>query len=111
MADAHAAERYFAATSDRGSIIGNPGNEFLWADGALLRAWPANPSENQYTTVRNSNVPTLLIGGTVDFADAGPERHEGTAAPPAQRPPGHPVRARAHGRLLALTNRAPAPTC
>ena len=66
-ADAHTAERYFASTSDHGSIIGNPANEFLWADGALLRAWPANPSENQYTTVRNSSVPTLLVGGTLDF--------------------------------------------
>jgi pimeloyl-ACP methyl ester carboxylesterase len=68
QADRHAAERYFASTGDRGSIIGNPGNDFLWADGALLKAWPANPSANQYTTVRNSSVPTLLIGGTVDFA-------------------------------------------
>jgi pimeloyl-ACP methyl ester carboxylesterase len=68
QADRHSAERYFATAGDRGSIIGNPGNDFLWADGALLRAWPANPSQNQYTTVRNSSVPTLLIGGTVDFA-------------------------------------------
>jgi len=68
QADAHTAERYFAGTSDRGSIIGNPGNEFLWANGALLHAWPANPSQNQYTTVPNSDVPTLLIGGTLDFA-------------------------------------------
>jgi pimeloyl-ACP methyl ester carboxylesterase len=67
LADTHTAERYFASSSDRGSIIGNPASEFLWADGALLRAWPANPSENQYTTVRNSDVPTLLIGGTLDF--------------------------------------------
>jgi len=66
-ADAHPAERYFASTSDRGSIIGNPANAFLWADGALLHAWPANPSQNQYTSVPNSSVPTLLIGGTLDF--------------------------------------------
>ena len=32
-----------------------------------MRALPANPSENQYTSVPNSNVPTLLIGGTLDF--------------------------------------------
>jgi pimeloyl-ACP methyl ester carboxylesterase len=67
QADAHAAERYFGATSDRGSIIGNPANQFLWGGGALLHAWPANPSRNQYTSVPNSNVPTLLIGGTLDF--------------------------------------------
>ena len=66
--DRHAVQRYYASTGDRGSIIGNPGTDFLWGDGALLHAWPANPSQNQYQTVRNSTVPTLLIGGTVDFA-------------------------------------------
>ena len=35
--------------------------------GGLVHAWPANPGENQYTSVPNSNVPTLLIGGTLDF--------------------------------------------
>jgi pimeloyl-ACP methyl ester carboxylesterase len=67
MADAHPAERYFSSGTDRGSIIGNPATEFLWGAGALVHAWPANPSENQYTSVQNSNVPTLLIGGTLDF--------------------------------------------
>jgi hypothetical protein len=66
--DRHAVQRYFAGTGDRGSIIGNPGTDFLWGDGALLHAWPANPSQNQYQAVRNSSVPTLLVGGTVDFA-------------------------------------------
>ena len=33
----------------------------------MLHAWPANPGENQYTSVQNSSVPTLLIGGTLDF--------------------------------------------
>jgi len=33
----------------------------------MAHAWPANPGENQYTSVQNSNVPTLLIGGTLDF--------------------------------------------
>jgi hypothetical protein len=32
-----------------------------------VHAWPANPGENQYTSVQNSSVPTLLIGGTLDF--------------------------------------------
>jgi TAP-like protein len=39
----------------------------LWGAGGLVHAWPANPGENQYTSVQNSNVPTLLIGGTLDF--------------------------------------------
>jgi len=66
MADTHTAQRYFDSTTGRGSIIGNPLTQLLWA--GELRAWPANPSENQYTRVQNSNVPTLLIGGTLDFA-------------------------------------------
>ncbi|MGO9159437.1 MAG: alpha/beta hydrolase [Streptosporangiaceae bacterium] len=68
MADAHPAERYFNSGAGGGSIIGNPFTEFLWGAGGLVHAWPANPGENQYTSVQNSNVPTLLIGGTLDFA-------------------------------------------
>ena len=67
MADAQPVERYFSSGAGRGSIIGNPFAEFLWGAGGLVHAWPANPGENQYTSVQNSNVPTLLIGGTLDF--------------------------------------------
>ena len=67
MADAQPVERYYSSGADRGSIIGNPLAEFLWGAGGLVHAWPANPGEDQYTTVPNSNVPTLLIGGTLDF--------------------------------------------
>jgi pimeloyl-ACP methyl ester carboxylesterase len=67
VADAQPAERYFSSGADRGSIIGNPFTEFLWGAGGMAHAWPANPGENQYTSVQNSNVPTLLIGGTLDF--------------------------------------------
>jgi pimeloyl-ACP methyl ester carboxylesterase len=67
LADAHPVERYFSSGADRGSIIGNPLGEFLWGAGGMAHAWPANPGENQYTSVQNSNVPTLLIGGTLDF--------------------------------------------
>jgi pimeloyl-ACP methyl ester carboxylesterase len=68
MADAQPAKRYFSSGAGGGSIIGNPFTEFLWGAGGLVHAWPANPGENQYTSVQNSNVPTLLIGGTLDFA-------------------------------------------
>jgi pimeloyl-ACP methyl ester carboxylesterase len=64
--DVHAAQHYYSSSGGRGSIIGNPGTDFLWADGGFATAWPANPSVNQYTSVPNSDVPTLLIGGTVD---------------------------------------------
>src|SRR5580698_3237402 len=67
MADAHTVERYYSSGADRGSIIGNPLAEFIWGAGGLVHAWPANPGENQYTSVQNSSVPTLLIGGTLDF--------------------------------------------
>src|ERR1700689_670278 len=67
MADAQPVERYFSSGADRGSIIGNPLGEFLWGAGGLVHAWPANPGENQYTSVQNSSVPTPLIGGTLDF--------------------------------------------
>jgi pimeloyl-ACP methyl ester carboxylesterase len=67
MADAQPAERYFSSGAGGGSIIGNPFAKFLWGAGGLVHAWPANPGENQYTSVMNSNVPTLLIGGTLDF--------------------------------------------
>jgi hypothetical protein len=66
-ADAQPAERYFGSGAGGGSIIGNPFTEFLWGAGGMAHAWPANPGENQYTSVQNSNVPTLLIGGTLDF--------------------------------------------
>jgi hypothetical protein len=67
MADAQPAERFFSSGAGGGSIIGNPFAEFLWGAGGLVHAWPANPGESQYTSVQNSNVPTLLIGGTLDF--------------------------------------------
>jgi pimeloyl-ACP methyl ester carboxylesterase len=67
MADAQPVDRYFSSGADRGSIIGNPLGTFLWGAGGLAHAWPANPSEYQYTKVPNSSIPTLLIGGTLDF--------------------------------------------
>ena len=68
MADAQPAERYYSSGAGGGSIIGNPFTKFLWGAGGLVHAWPANPGENQYNTVPNSSVPTLLVGGTLDFA-------------------------------------------
>jgi pimeloyl-ACP methyl ester carboxylesterase len=65
--DAGAARRYYSAGHGN-SIIGSPGSDFLFAGGRLMRAWPANPTENEYTRVRTSNVETLMVGGTLDFA-------------------------------------------
>ena len=67
-ADGQAAERYFGSRQSDGSILGNPGTEFLWGGGELLHAWPPSPGENQYSRVQTSSVSTLMIGGTVDFS-------------------------------------------
>ena len=67
--DARYAKRYFSSGQHRGeSVLRDSGTEFLWAGGGLLHAWPANPTENAYSRVRRSKVPTLMIGGAVDFA-------------------------------------------
>ena len=66
--DAASARRFFAAGRNKGSVIGSPGTDLVWAGGRLLDAWPANPDENEYTRVRDSRIPTLLIGGELDFA-------------------------------------------
>jgi pimeloyl-ACP methyl ester carboxylesterase len=66
-ADARVAQQYYASGKDRGSIIGNPATDSLWGQGGLATAWPAEPGEDQYAAPRVSTVPTLLIGGTVDF--------------------------------------------
>ena len=66
--DAAYARRFFARHADRGSIIGSPGTDLIWAGGRLVDAWPASPDDNLYTRVQDSDVETLLIGGRFDFA-------------------------------------------
>ncbi len=66
--DAAYARRFFATHADRGSVIGSPGTDLIWAGGRILDAWPASPDENEYTRVQDSNVETLMIGGQLDFA-------------------------------------------
>jgi hypothetical protein len=62
------ARRFFASHADRGSVIGSPGTDLIWVGGKLVGKWPSNPDNNEYTHVQDSNVPTLLIGGNLDFA-------------------------------------------
>src|SRR5579862_7276447 len=66
--DATYAKHFYASGANGGSQISAAGNNLIWAGGRVLDAWPANPDENEYTHVQNSNVPTLLIGGNLDFA-------------------------------------------
>jgi len=67
MADAQPVERYFSSGADRARSSAIPSGSSCGGQEASWHAWPANPGENQYTSVQNSNVPTLLIGGTLDF--------------------------------------------
>ena len=100
-ADTLAAKRYFAGGPHRkDSILGNPGTEFLYAGGGLIDAWPATPDENEYATVRDSNVETLLVGGTLDFATPAVNATRRAAAAPPERPPGRPLRARSQHLVL-----------
>ena len=103
--DAAYGRRLFASGADRGSVIGNPGTEFLWSGGRLLNAWPANPDEKEYNSVRNSNVRTLLINGQLDFAAPPAERDSPAPASPPERAPGRPAEARPRRRLLGLRAR------
>src|SRR5215216_935782 len=66
--DAGYARRLYARPADPRSVIGRPGTDLIWAGGRLLDSWPANPDENEYAQVRDSNVETLLIGGELDLA-------------------------------------------
>ncbi len=66
--DATYAKHFYASGANRGSLISAAGNNLIWDGGRLLDAWPANPDENEYTHVQDSNVPTLLIGGALDGA-------------------------------------------
>src|SRR5512132_3534830 len=66
--DAQAARDYYSSARPSNSILGDPGTAFLWAGGRLLRDWPAEPGEHEYSRVRTSKVETLLIGGELDFA-------------------------------------------
>ncbi|HEY1593851.1 MAG TPA: alpha/beta hydrolase, partial [Thermoleophilaceae bacterium] len=68
LSDARAADAAFAPNANRGSIIGNPSSDFIWAGGRLRDAWPANPDQSKYASVQDSATPTLMIDGTLDVA-------------------------------------------
>ena len=67
--DAKAAADYFASGKEQGGTgLGFAGTAFAWGGGRMAEAWPAAPDENAYSTMRTSKVPTLLIGGKLDFS-------------------------------------------
>ncbi|MDR6318357.1 alpha/beta fold hydrolase [Actinoplanes couchii] len=69
MIDAPAAEAYYAAGGDPGSVLANGGADFLWGgpDG-YATVWPDSPDNTAYRTLRPSDTETLLVSGTVDFS-------------------------------------------
>ena len=67
--DARAATDSFSSGSLKpDSNLGDAATAFTWGGGRLADSWPAAVDEDEYRTVRASNVETLLIGGEVDFA-------------------------------------------
>jgi len=68
LADAAAADAYYAAGGDPGSVLGNAATDFLWGGGGLTDAWPSSPDYDQYQEVQTSDVETLLVSGTIDFS-------------------------------------------
>jgi pimeloyl-ACP methyl ester carboxylesterase len=64
--DAATAARHFGLERGASSAVGDAGNRFLWAGGAVARAWPASRGEGVYSRVRDSDVPTLVISGELD---------------------------------------------
>jgi pimeloyl-ACP methyl ester carboxylesterase len=67
--DAQAASDYFSSGGQRrDSNLGYAATAFGWGGGRLTDAWPATPDAGEYSRVRTTNVETLLIGGTLDFA-------------------------------------------
>ena len=68
-ADAQAASDYFSSGGQkRRSNLGYAATAFGWGGGRLADGWPAVPDEGDFSSVRTSEVETLLIGGTLDFA-------------------------------------------
>ena len=67
--DAQAASDSFSSGSLKpDSNLGDAATAFTWGGGRMADSWPAVADEDEYRTVRASNVETLLIGGELDLA-------------------------------------------
>ena len=67
--DAQAASDSFSFGSLKpDSNLGDAATAFTWGGGRMADSWPAVADEDEYRTVRASNVETLLIGGELDLA-------------------------------------------
>jgi pimeloyl-ACP methyl ester carboxylesterase len=63
--DLPVAVQYLAETNLEDSIIGTPGSTWMWSG---ISSWPADLLPEEFSQVQPSEVETLLVGGTVDFA-------------------------------------------
>jgi pimeloyl-ACP methyl ester carboxylesterase len=64
--DAQVSRDYFSSNEPDSTNLGWVASAFVWGDGRLADAWPNNLDEDAYSTVRTSEVETLLIGGALD---------------------------------------------
>lgn len=67
MIDTPYAQAFFGTHQPDDSVLQSAGTRFIWAGGALVGTWPLAPGNADYDKPRVSQVPTLLIGGTLDF--------------------------------------------
>jgi hypothetical protein len=65
--DADYVERFFASAAGHDPRIGTASSAFYWAGGRMGDAWPANPDDDVYDKMQDSNVGTLLVNGRYDF--------------------------------------------
>ena len=103
--DAAYGKRLFASGADRGSVIGNPGTEFLWSGGRLLNAWPANSRREGIQQRPQLERPDAADQRPARLRRAARERDSPAPASPPERSPGRPPEARARRRLLGLRAR------
>jgi pimeloyl-ACP methyl ester carboxylesterase len=66
-ADRSASRRTFAA-GDPGTTLGNAATSFLFGDGGLIDAWPANQDDDAYADPPAVDTETLLVTGEFDGA-------------------------------------------
>lgn len=69
MLDAPAAQSFYEAGGDPGSVLNSDATNFLWGGPAgFSTVWPDSPDNAPYRTPQPSTVETLLVSGTVDFS-------------------------------------------
>ncbi|MEU8656254.1 alpha/beta hydrolase [Actinoplanes philippinensis] len=69
MIDAPAAQDFYRAGGDPGSVLRSDGTNFLWGGPAgFATVWPDSPDNAPYRTPQPSTTETLLISGTLDLS-------------------------------------------